>query len=132
MNVVVTPHQPVCLYSVAGGGEPPGHLHSLNGGPLDAWNIIIVSRQRAQGRCFLDLQHSEAFKFFADRAHYEKRSSTAKGLLLGAFFSAEGPLSKNTFGKMICKHIRHEVIYRSYNRKSFGMMACIRRRMAPT
>jgi hypothetical protein len=29
-----------------------------------------------------------------DRARYEKRSSTAKGLLLGAFFSAEGPLSK--------------------------------------
>jgi hypothetical protein len=41
--------------------------------------------------------------FFADRARYEKRSSTAKGLLLGAFFSTEGPLSKNTFGKMTCK-----------------------------
>jgi hypothetical protein len=41
--------------------------------------------------------------FFVDRARYEKRSSTAKGLLLGAFFSVEGPLSKNTFGKMTCK-----------------------------
>jgi hypothetical protein len=38
--------------------------------------------------------------FFADRAHYEKRSSTAKGLLLGVFFSTEGPQNKNTFGKM--------------------------------
>jgi hypothetical protein len=52
---------------------------------------------------FSDLRHSEAFEFFADRVRYEKRSSTAKGLLLGAFFSAEGPLSTNTFGKMTCK-----------------------------
>jgi hypothetical protein len=34
---------------------------------------------------------------------------------LGAFFSAEGPLSKNTFDKMICKQTRHEDICRSYN-----------------
>jgi hypothetical protein len=52
MNDVVTPHQLVCLYSAAGGGELPGRLHSLSGGSSDAWNIIIVSRQRAQGRCF--------------------------------------------------------------------------------
>jgi hypothetical protein len=95
VNAVVTPQQPVCLYSAAGGeGEPPCRLHSLNGGPPDAWNIIIISRQRAQGRCFSDLRHSEAFEFFVDRARYKKRSSTAKGLQLGALFSAEGPLSK--------------------------------------
>ena len=41
--------------------------------------------------------------FFADRARYEKRSSTAKGLLFGAFFFVEDPLSKNTFGKIIKK-----------------------------
>ena len=123
MNVVVTLHQPVCLYSAVGGqgeppyrshwlsgalaaggeGKPPYHLHWLSGGPPEARNILIVSRQRAQGRCFSDLRHSEAFVFFADRARYEKRSSTAKGLLLGAFFSAEGPLSKNTFDKIACK-----------------------------
>jgi hypothetical protein len=39
--------------------------------------------------------------FFADRAHYKKLSSTAKGVLLGVFFSAEGPQGKNTFDKMI-------------------------------
>jgi hypothetical protein len=33
----------------------------------------------------------------------KKWSSTAKGLLLGVFFSAEGPQDKNTFGKMIQK-----------------------------
>jgi hypothetical protein len=49
---------------------------------------------------FSDLRHSEAFEFFVDRARYEKRSSTAKGLLLGVFFTAEGPLSK--------KHLRQD------------------------
>jgi hypothetical protein len=53
--------------------------------------------------------------FFVDQARYEKQSSTAKGLLLGAFLFAEDPLSKNTFGKMICKQAQHEDICRSYN-----------------
>jgi hypothetical protein len=71
---------------------------------------------------FSDLQLSEAFEFFADRACYEKQSSTAKGLLLGAFFSAEGPLSKNTFSKAICKQAQYEGLCRSCNQGSFGMM----------
>jgi hypothetical protein len=41
--------------------------------------------------------------FFADRARYEKQSSIVKGLLLGVFFSTEGPQGKNTFDKMIQK-----------------------------
>jgi hypothetical protein len=85
MNVVVTPHQPVCLYSAAREeGEPPYRLHWLSGGPPEARNILIVSRQRAKGRCFLNLRHSEAFVFFADRARYEKRSSTMKGYCWGS------------------------------------------------
>jgi hypothetical protein len=73
MNAVVTSHHPVCLYSTAGEeGEPPDCLHWLSGGPSDARNILIVFRQQAQGRCFSDLQHSEASVFFADRACYEK------------------------------------------------------------
>jgi hypothetical protein len=35
-----------------------------------------------------------------ERAH---RAGLGCGLVLGAFFSAEGPLRKNTFEKMICK-----------------------------
>jgi hypothetical protein len=43
MNDVVTSHQPVCLYSVAGEeGEPPEHVYWLNGGPASAQNILIV------------------------------------------------------------------------------------------
>jgi hypothetical protein len=73
MNAVVTPHQPVCLYSAAGEeGELPHHLHWLSGGPFDIWNILIVFRQQAQGRCFSNLRHSEAFVFSVDRARYEK------------------------------------------------------------
>ena len=45
MNVVVTPHQSVCLYSATGEeGEPPDHVHWLNGGPPSARNILIVFR----------------------------------------------------------------------------------------
>jgi hypothetical protein len=59
--------------------------------------ILIVSRQRAQGRCFLDLRCPRSLKdFFTDQARYEKRSSTVKGLLLGVCFVAEDP-KKNTF-----------------------------------
>jgi hypothetical protein len=38
-------------------------------------------------------------QFFTDQARYEKRSSTAKGLLLGVCFVAEGPVRRNTFGR---------------------------------
>jgi hypothetical protein len=38
-------------------------------------------------------------EFFTGRAHYEKRSGTVKGLLLGVFFITEGPVRRNTFGR---------------------------------
>jgi hypothetical protein len=60
-------------------------------------------------------------RFFADRARYEKRSSTAKGPLLVVFFFAEGPPSKNTFDRVICKQTQHEGTSQSYNPGSFGM-----------
>jgi hypothetical protein len=44
-----------------------------------------------------------------------------KGLLLGVFFFAEGPPSKNTFGRVICKQTQHEGMCRSYNTGSFDM-----------
>jgi hypothetical protein len=42
-------------------------------------------------------------------------------IVLGAFFFVEGPLSKNTFDRTICKQTQHEGICRSYNPESFGM-----------
>ena len=45
MNDVVTPHQPIFLYSAAGEeGEPLDRLHWLSGGPFDAQNILIIFR----------------------------------------------------------------------------------------
>jgi hypothetical protein len=46
-------------------GESPNRSYTLNGGPPDARSILIVSRQRAQGRCFSDLRHSEAWESFS-------------------------------------------------------------------
>jgi hypothetical protein len=40
--------------------------------------------------------------------------------VLGVFFFAEGPPSKNTFGRVICKQTQHEGTSRSYNSGSFG------------
>jgi hypothetical protein len=91
MNAVVTSHLPVCLYSAAGvkvnhqlptpakllpapterwttrrvGGESPDRAYPPHGGPPRTRNILIVSRQRAQGRCFSDLRHSEALEIFS-------------------------------------------------------------------
>jgi hypothetical protein len=40
MNNVVTLHQPVCLYSAAGGKvNHQNRPHPLNGGPLGAWKV---------------------------------------------------------------------------------------------
>jgi hypothetical protein len=79
MTDVVTSHLPICLYSATGGKvnrqvartrqtvartRCTVDHYPLRGGPPRAWNTLIVSRQRAQGRCFSDLQHSEALKIF--------------------------------------------------------------------
>jgi hypothetical protein len=43
INVVVTSHQSVYLYSSAGEeGEPPQRAHWLNGGSASARNILII------------------------------------------------------------------------------------------
>jgi hypothetical protein len=45
--------------------------------------------------------------------------------LLGACFIAEGPLSKNTFGKLAHKQTKQEGTGRSYNSGSFGIVTCL-------
>jgi hypothetical protein len=47
--------------------------------------------------------------FFMDQVRYEKRSSTAKGLLLGVCFVVEDPVRRNIFDKSSQKQ------YRSYH-----------------
>jgi hypothetical protein len=67
MNAVVTSHLPVCLYSAA--GKKVNRQDFYTGKQLlapAAWwdryalENCIVSRQRAQGRCFSDLRLPEA------------------------------------------------------------------------
>jgi hypothetical protein len=79
MNVVVTSYLLVCFYSVAGKKakrqdfytrRAPARTHcvvdrrdqtvTLQGGAATRWEIESFSRQRAQGRCFLDLRLPEA------------------------------------------------------------------------
>jgi hypothetical protein len=60
-----------------------------------------------------------------DQAHYEKRSSTAKGLLLGACFVAEGPLSRNNFERSTYKQMQSKGTRRSYDSGSFGIVTCL-------
>jgi hypothetical protein len=118
MNAVATSHLPVCLYSVAGKKVNRQDFYTKQTVACTRWTVdrknqnselawwnryalehCIVSRQRAQGRCFSDLRLPEAWEtFFTDQARYEKRSSTAKGLLLGPCFVAEGPAERNSCG----------------------------------
>jgi hypothetical protein len=60
-----------------------------------------------------------------DQARYEKQSSTMKGLLLGVCFVAEGPLSRNTFGRSAHKQIQREGTRRSYDPGSFDIATCL-------
>jgi hypothetical protein len=141
MNVVVTLHQPVYLYSVTGGKvnrqiartrwtvdhSAPGRwiarsLISVERWTTDAWNILIVSRQRAQGRCFSDLRHSEAFEIFS-RIDLVTKNDLAprRGYCWGPSSSPKVLQAKNTFGSVICELTQHEGTSRSYNPGSFGM-----------
>jgi hypothetical protein len=67
-------------------------VYPSNAGPPRAWNILIVSTM-SSGKVFFG---PSAFRslgdFFTDQARYEKRSSTAKGLLLGVCFIVERPV----------------------------------------
>jgi hypothetical protein len=60
MNVVVTSHQPVCLYSVAGQeGESLEHVYWLNDGPASARNILIVFYNKLREGVFWTLSISK-------------------------------------------------------------------------
>jgi hypothetical protein len=59
----------------------------------------------SSGKVFFGPSAFRSLRVFADRTRYEKQSSTAKGLLLGVFFSAEGPLGKNTFDKKVQRKV---------------------------
>jgi hypothetical protein len=127
VNAVVTSHLPVYLYSAAGGTvnrqaartrwtvthtrwavdhsaqevESPDRVYSLHGGTILHSEYLNRSSTTSSGKVFFE---SSAFRslreFSTGRARHEKRSGTVKGLLLGVCFVAEGPIRRNTFGRL--------------------------------
>jgi hypothetical protein len=93
-------------------------MHPLNGGPQCARRWITRSRvpvvwcdhlalgifnhfsTTSSGKVFFGPSAFRSLReFFTRRARYKKRSGTVKGLLLGVYFVAEGPVRRNTFGR---------------------------------
>jgi hypothetical protein len=126
MNVVVTSHLPVCLYSVAGRKvnrqatytrrtaarihwmmdrrareeETPDRAYPPCGGTTLRWEYLNRFSTTSSGKVFFGPSAFRSLKeFFTDRARYEKRPGTVKGLLLGGCFVAEGLERRNTFGR---------------------------------
>jgi hypothetical protein len=71
---------------------------------------------KSSGKVFSESSASRSLEdFFTDQARYEKRSSTAKGILLGVCFVAEDP-KKNSFErssqkqapKLLSVQLRHK------------------------
>jgi hypothetical protein len=133
MNDVVTPHLLVCLYSAAGGKvnrqvactrwavartrwtvghSTPDKWITRSFVPA-AWWVTLCSKYfnrfsaTSSGKVFFGSSALQSLgDFFTDQAHYEKRSSTAKGPLLRVFFVAEDPVRRNTFGRSSQKQCR--------------------------
>jgi hypothetical protein len=145
MNVVLTLHQPVCLYSAAGGRvnrqisrtrstvdrSAPGRRIARQLVSTERWitrRLEYFNRFSAtsSGNVFFG---PSAFRslcdFFEDRARHKKRSSTVNGLLLGTCFFTEDPISKNTFGRTAHKQTQHEGTGRSYDPGSFSIVTCL-------
>jgi hypothetical protein len=142
VNVVVTSHLPVCLYSAAGVQVNRQVTHTRwtvtcthRTVDHDAWEVnrLIARTRRMVGHLALGIFNRfsatssgkvffgpSAFRslgeFFTDQARYEKQSSTAKRLLLGVCFVVEGPVRRNTFGRSTQKQRQ------SYHLGSFGIV----------
>jgi hypothetical protein len=82
------------------GDESPDRTYPLHGGATSHSNYFNRFSATSSGKVFFGPSAFRSLgQFFTDQARYEKRSSTVKGLLLGVFFVAEGPVRRNTFGR---------------------------------
>jgi hypothetical protein len=67
----------------------------------------------SSGKVFFGSLASQSLEdFFTDQARYEKRSSTAKGLLLGVCFVAEDPKKKH-LRKVFSEASTEAIIYKA-------------------
>jgi hypothetical protein len=128
-----TLHLLVCLYSAAGEkvnrqvfrtgrtvarthwmvghrtreGESSGRAYLLHGGTISRSEYCDRFSATSSGKVFFGPSALRSLgDFFTDQARYEKRSSTAKGILLGLCFITEDPVRRNTFGRSSQKQCR--------------------------
>jgi hypothetical protein len=137
---MVTSQLPVCLYSVAGGkvnfqvartrwtvtrprwtvdhsaqeAESPDRAYPLHGGTILHSEYLNRFSATSLGKVFFGPSAFRSLReFFTGWARYKKRSGTMKELLLGACFVAEGPIKRNTFGRLTQS--------RNHQSESFGV-----------
>jgi hypothetical protein len=123
--LVVTFHQLVCLYSPVGKeGELPRRLYWLIGGPISAVNILFVFNNKLREGVFRTFGIPKPSYFSWIKLVMKKRSSTTKGLLLGFFFSTEGPQDKNIIGKVILRTLSLSLSL-SLCRRSSRRISCL-------
>jgi hypothetical protein len=85
-------------------GESPGGAQLLQDGATSCADYFNRFSSTSSWKVFFGSSASRSLEdFFTDQARYEKRSSTAKGLLLGVCFVAEDPKKENTFGKILSR-----------------------------
>jgi hypothetical protein len=95
--------------------ESPDRAYPLYGGTTFHSEYLNRFSTTSSGKVFFGPSAFQSLReFFTGRARYEKRSGTVKGLLLGVCFVAEGPIRRNTFGRLTQKQSR------SYRSESFG------------
>jgi hypothetical protein len=119
MNVVVTSHLPVCLYSAAGKKvnrqdfytrQAAARTRCAVGRKDQTVNLHGGTATRSETVSFLDNELREGVfrtfgflkpkRLFHGSSSLRKRSSTAKGLLLGSCFVAEGPAGRSCLNVM--------------------------------
>jgi hypothetical protein len=82
------------------GDESPDRANPPHGGATSRSKYFNRFSATSSGKVFFGPSAFRSLgQFFTDQACYEKRSSTAKGLLLGVCFVTEGPVRRNTFGR---------------------------------
>jgi hypothetical protein len=92
--------------------ESPDRAYPLHGGTILHSEYLNRFPTMSSGKVFFGPSAFRCLReFFTCRACYKKRSGTVKGLLLGACFVAEGPITRNTFRRLAQS--------RSYHSKGF-------------
>jgi hypothetical protein len=81
--------------------KSPDRAYPLQGGTILHSEYFNRFSATSSGKVFFGPSAFRSLRvFFTGRAHHEKRPGTVKGLLLGVYFVAEGPIRRNTFGRL--------------------------------